>query len=215
MIWFTGDTHLGHANIIKYCRRPRTKTAEIEGRDRTVPDVKAHDAALVGNWNSKVAPDDEVWHLGDFAWWHLPDEEIRALYDSLNGYKHLIIGNHDCGPDGEPVPILRELFGDRLHRYIEIKIGGDGRRKPLSHSGGQKLVLFHYAMRGWVHDYHNPDKGKKGSWHLYGHHHGRLMSHRTSFDVGVDVCNYSPISWPDVEQKMLAILAASHRGDPI
>lgn len=226
MIWFTADLHLGHENIIKYCRRPFWTTAgvarEREGHrvpdavsdDERWPDVEAHDRALIDNFNACVAVDDEVWILGDLFWWHLEPEKMRAYYEELHGYKHLILGNHDTDADDEPLPTLVDLFGDRLYRYKQIRIGGDGHRKPLS-KGGQRVILFHYAMRGWENDYHNPTKGKTGSWHIYGHYHGRKMSYRTSFDVGVDVCHYAPISWPEVEQKMLAILASSNQGDPI
>jgi calcineurin-like phosphoesterase family protein len=225
MIWFTADPHLGHENIVKYCRRPFWTTAgDIRERfaenrvpdhvkdEERWPDIEKHDETLIENWNSRVAVDDEVWIIGDFCWWHLDEVMVRAYYARLNGYKHLVLGNHDTDGDDEPLPVLVDLFGDRLHRYKQLRIGSDGRRKPLSRKGGQRVILFHYAMRGWENDYHNPAKGKTGSWHFYGHYHGRLMSHRTSFDVGVDVCNYAPISWPEVEQKMRAIL---NEKDPI
>lgn len=79
-VWFTADTHFGHANIIGHCKRPFGAVAEM-------------DAALIANWNSVVGPRDEVWHLGDFAFrgakpasWYLA---------RLHGRKHLVHGNHD------------------------------------------------------------------------------------------------------------------------
>lgn len=226
MIFFTADQHLGHENIVKYCRRPFWTTAgDIRSRfqehrvpdatpdDARWPDVEKHDETIISNWNDAVAPSDEVFIVGDLFWWHLLPEKMREYYERLNGYKHLILGNHDTDADDEPLPELVRLFGDRLYRYKQLRIGGDGRRKPLSRKGGQRVILFHYAMRGWENDYHNPAKGKTGSWHLYGHYHGRLMSHRTSFDVGVDVCNFAPISWDEVSRKMRVIL--NENGDPI
>ena len=53
--WFTADTHFGHAGARALYRRP-------------FPDVAAMDAALVERWNEAVAPADDVWHLGDFAY---------------------------------------------------------------------------------------------------------------------------------------------------
>lgn len=53
-IWFTSDTHFGHANIIKYCNRPYKDTEEMN-------------ADLIKRWNSTVGKDDLVWHLGDFS----------------------------------------------------------------------------------------------------------------------------------------------------
>lgn len=53
-VWFTSDTHFGHANIVKYSGRP-------------FEDVYEMNAALVRNWNETVKPGDLVYHLGDFA----------------------------------------------------------------------------------------------------------------------------------------------------
>ena len=53
-IRFTSDTHFGHNNIIKFCKRPWKTTEEMN-------------EALIERWNSVVKPDDIVFHLGDFA----------------------------------------------------------------------------------------------------------------------------------------------------
>ncbi len=80
-IFFTSDTHFGHANIIGYCRRPFDSVQEM-------------DDAMVATWNSIVRPGDDVWHLGDFA--HGADaKHVRAVFHRLNGRKRLVIGNHD------------------------------------------------------------------------------------------------------------------------
>ena len=52
--FFTADTHFGHANIIKYTNRPFDSPNHM-------------DDILIANWNAVVGPDDEVYHLGDFA----------------------------------------------------------------------------------------------------------------------------------------------------
>ena len=54
-IYFTADTHLGHANIIKYCKRPFSSTREM-------------DEIIYCNWAAVVRPQDCVYHLGDVAW---------------------------------------------------------------------------------------------------------------------------------------------------
>lgn len=76
-IFVTSDTHFGHANIIKYCNRPFAHVHDMN-------------EALVENWNAVVGPDDEVWHLGDFAW-----NSAAGTLERLNGTKFLITGNHD------------------------------------------------------------------------------------------------------------------------
>ncbi len=79
-IFFTSDTHFGHANIIKYCARP-------------FADVQEMDRELVRRWNSVVGPRDTIYHLGDFSFGgNARRAEILA---KLNGHKILVRGNHD------------------------------------------------------------------------------------------------------------------------
>jgi len=79
VIFFTSDTHFGHYNIIKYCKRPWHSVAEM-------------DEALINNWNNTVKLKDEVWHLGDFR---MGRGDPRDYLSRLNGRIHLICGNHD------------------------------------------------------------------------------------------------------------------------
>ena len=51
MIYLITDTHLGHANMVKYCGRPENFTKLI-----------------YNNWAKKVRAADTVIHLGDIAW---------------------------------------------------------------------------------------------------------------------------------------------------
>lgn len=78
--WFVADTHFGHANIIRYSKRP-------------FENVEAHDQALIDNWNAHVRAGDDVFHLGDFAYRNR--ESALSLLEKLNGTVHLIEGNHD------------------------------------------------------------------------------------------------------------------------
>ena len=77
-IWFTSDTHFGHANIIRFSDRP-------------FKDVQEMDEKLIANWNECVRPDDQVYHLGDFSFSRDPIKVARRLM----GIKYLILGNHD------------------------------------------------------------------------------------------------------------------------
>ena len=78
--WFTADLHLGHANIVAYCRRPFGSVDDM-------------DTALLAAWEAAVRPGDEVWVLGDLALGHI----FRALEFAslLPGRKFLVPGNHD------------------------------------------------------------------------------------------------------------------------
>ena len=103
-VFFTADTHFGHAGARTLYRRPFA----------TVPEM---DAALRERWNATVQPDDTVWHLGDFALRMTPSA-AGALLDSLHGHKHLITGNNDPEP-------MRALPGwASVQPYVELEEAG-------------------------------------------------------------------------------------------
>ncbi len=100
-IFFTADTHFGHANIIKLVSRP-------------FESVEAMDEALIQNWNSVVGPADTVWHLGDFEFRSAEDQ--TKYFDRLNGNKNLVVGNHDG------LKVLRYEW-DTVTKYKELTVG--------------------------------------------------------------------------------------------
>ena len=102
MIYFTADTHFGHANIIKYCGRPYSTVEEM-------------DQALIANWNNTVSGSDTVYHLGDFAW-----KQARSYREQLNGSIHLIRGNHD----GDKNRKIDESLFASVSDLKEIRIEG-------------------------------------------------------------------------------------------
>ena len=79
MIFFTADTHFGHASILKLCKRP-FKT--IEEMNET----------MIKNWNDRVKDTDTVYIVGDMFYRCTDAEDILKR---LKGKKRLIVGNHD------------------------------------------------------------------------------------------------------------------------
>lgn len=77
MEYFISDTHLDHANIIRYCDRPFSNVNDMN-------------KAIVRNWNAIVKPDDIVYHLGDFAF-----HRKNYWLSHLNGQIIFVNGNHD------------------------------------------------------------------------------------------------------------------------
>jgi len=164
--WFTADTHFCHENIIKYCNRP-------------FRDWKEMDRALISNWNSVVAKEDVVYHLGDFAFGREAKTAwLPMLANELQGKIHLIKGNHDK-VTVEHIPFRFESIQD----YDEIEVEG------------QRIVLFHYGLRTWHHDL-------RGVWHLYGHSHGGLPPLGKSLDIGVDSWSFTPVSFARLKAVM-------------
>ncbi len=154
-VWFTADTHFGHGGALGRFRRPFGSVAEM-------------DEALIARWNDSVGRDDEVWHLGDFAYRLAPDR-MAVLLARLNGTKHLVTGNND-GPE------TVSLCGwASVQAYREIELGG------------MRLVLCHYPFRTW-------NRMSKGAFNLHGHSHGQLAGLTRQVDVGVDVWDYRPVT---------------------
>lgn len=79
-VFFIADTHFGHEKIIDFENRPFKNTKEM-------------DEMLIQNWNKTVSEKDEIFILGDFAFGE--KEEIEKYIAALNGYKILVMGNHD------------------------------------------------------------------------------------------------------------------------
>lgn len=180
-VWFTADTHFGHANIIKYCNRPFSTVSEM-------------DARLVGLWNATVGVDDVVYHLGDFT---MGDIHTAAnLWQQLNGQIKIVPGGHDrrwlagfarnyTSWTGHPVEVLPPLVS------LEYPALGNGKYP-------QVIVLCHFSMRVW-------DRSHYGAWHLYGHSHGTLPGYGKSMDIGVDSWNFRPVSLQEVAALMATL----------
>ena len=158
-IFFTSDTHFGHGGALGLYRRPFAS-------------VVAMNEALVAKWNDTVGPDDEVWHLGDFAI-RQPAAVAAELLARLHGRKHLVTGNND------PEATTTLEAWESVQPYVEVTVDG------------VSLVLCHYPFRSW--------RGMGKGWiNLHGHCHGRLKPQPRQFDVGVDVWDFRPISLREI-----------------
>ena len=154
-IFFTSDTHFGDTRILRAARRPFATIAE-------------HDAHLVARWQATVAPDDEVWHLGDVAP-GFDSAKLDAVLALLPGVKHLVTGNNDdettrTHPGWASVRDYAELTED-----------------------GLLCILFHYPLRTW-------NRIGKGAIDLHGHSHAMLKPLTRQYDVGVDAWDFAPVT---------------------
>lgn len=121
MIWFTSDTHFGHANIIRLCSRPFASIDEMN-------------EALIANWNERIDSDDTVYHLGDFAY-KCSTQQIDCIFGRLNGSIHLVPGGHD----GSKGPRNSErLTTAKVEPLLTVK--PDEKRH---------CVLCHYPLLSW------------------------------------------------------------------
>jgi calcineurin-like phosphoesterase family protein len=171
--WLCADPHFFHASpdradgIIKMCGRPF-----LDGREMN--DV------LGAAWRSVVRPEDDIIVVGDFAHRADPDD-LRKLFYSLPGRKHLVVGNHD-GKDTLALPwaSVRDIA------YVSIE--------------GTRCVLCHYPMLSWPGSRKSP-----GALHLYGHHHGKLPGNQQSADIGVDVLGWAPVRLATIKAYMATL----------
>ncbi|OCP07959.1 hypothetical protein BC374_17830 [Ensifer sp. LC13] len=142
------------------------------------------DHYLIDAWNSVVKDGDIVWHLGDFS--YHAEARTRSIFAQLRGRKRLILGNHDLDNKGNIRASIANLAWDQPPtHYAETK------------QNGERVILHHYAMRTWSASCH-------GSWHLYGHSHGRLEPYGRSRDVGVDCgdVGYAPATFQQLTASM-------------
>jgi calcineurin-like phosphoesterase family protein len=137
-IFFIGDTHFGHTNIIKF-----------EPLLRPFACIQEHDEALIDNWNSVVKQGDVVWHLGDFAF-KMQESVIANICRRLNGDKRLILGNHDNFKKINYLNYFTNVYG--VHYF--------NREFVLSHIPvhEQQMNRFKYNIHGHLHSHKLQDK---------------------------------------------------------
>jgi len=159
-IWFTSDTHFGHANILKYC-----------GRDFSC--VNDMNRKLTENWNDLIAPDDLVYHLGDFSF------KTDRYINYLNGKIILIQGNHDNNK-------YNKLF-HQVTRGMPLKI-----KEFNCYLIHRPIVEGDKSKKGYEPDFSLLDKYQyiiSGHTHV---HEDNIVCGK-NINVGVDAWNMKPI----------------------
>lgn len=193
MIFFTADTHLGHPNIIRFCKRPFLKDGDLDEKGNWISQeiakarCKEMDKCIIDNWNSVVTEKDTVYHLGDVMTWK--ESDLGTMFftaysnyrKQLNGKIFLIPGNHD----------------HKIHACFPHRLLGKAPLYELKYNK-EHITMCHYAMRVWPRSHFN-------SWHLYGHSHSLLPPKGKSFDVGVDNNYFKPLSFDQVKAIMNAL----------
>lgn len=110
--FFTSDHHFGHVNILKYSSRPFSNIEEMNEK-------------LIENWNSIIASNDVVYHLGDFSM-----GGFEKYVKRLSGNIIFIKGSHDK----QNWPYMIELYPEGLRDEFGNK---------------RLIVLCHYSLRSW------------------------------------------------------------------
>jgi calcineurin-like phosphoesterase family protein len=165
---FISDMHFGHAKVIEYSQRPYLSVEDMDNQIRI-------------NWNRVVEPKDQIYILGDISFSSI--ERTVSLMQSLNGVKHLILGNHD-----KRISKRKDAFTGifaSVQNYLDISINN------------RFIVMSHFPFRSW-------DRQQYKSIHLHGHSHGVLPPLGNSVDVGIDAKfitkEYRPVSITEIFQ---------------
>jgi len=103
-----------------------------------------------------------VYLLGDLSFANRTATE--KFVNRLNGEKFMILGNHDKSADKLPQFTQITQIKDFTFSQFGLNI---------------HIVLAHYPLASW-------NRKPHGSWHLYGHVHGRYKLPGLAFDVGID-----------------------------
>ena len=172
MVFFTSDLHLCHDKDFVWQARGFTSVDEMN-------------AEIIKRWNEVVYPDDDVYVLGDLILGNV--EEGLKLIAKLNGYLHIIRGNHDTDT--------------KASRYLEL---------PNVVSVEFATVYKYKKAIFWLSHYPtvtaNYDDDKPWAQHLvclFGHTHQvspfyEVIKHAGEnpymYNVGMDAHNCTPIS---------------------
>lgn len=199
MHYIISDTHFGHENI---------KTYEPVRKDYD-------DERLVQLWNETVAPEDEVLHLGDFAFKSCGWEMAKRL----NGNITLLKGNHDFKKGRNA---LRELGFVRIIESIDINLPNQARimqtlQKEFSkellkkcvclvEQHNQEVILFSHYPAFYEDPYDRSEEVVEiknvlrrvfdlsgSTYNYHGHIHSKSASDSRCINVSVEHCGFKPI----------------------
>lgn len=153
--------------------------------NRPFSTVEEMDQEILERLNASVKPNDILYFLGDFCMGS--QSRVHSYRRRIQCKKIFAVpGNHD-----KQARKLEEEFS-WLADLTEVSVHG------------QPIVLCHYALRVW-------NRSNRGSWHLYGHSHGRLpdASVSLSMDVGVDTHEFRPWHYDEIGDIMMKKWQAS------
>lgn len=98
-IWFTSDSHFGHANFLTF-------RDHNDHPVRPFTSVEEMDEHMIERWNSVVRDGDKVYHLGDVCF---DKSKFADTMSRLKGSKRLVLGNHDDLKRFDMLPYFKKV----------------------------------------------------------------------------------------------------------
>lgn len=181
MRWYTSDHHFGHRNIIGFASRPWD-------------DVDSMGDGMLARHNAVVAPDDDVFIVGDLVW------QPRWLHTvaRMHGNKFLVPGNHDR---------CHKMHGSWAKHVKEYENAGLTITDPIiTHEiNGQRVKICHFPYydiesAAWDNERGRGDRfsglrpDDEGDFLIHGHVHTLWQTRPRMVNVGVDVWKWAPVS---------------------
>jgi len=153
------DHHFYHKNIMVYENRP-------------FDDLEHMTKELIKRHNSVVKKDDVVFFLGDISFTN--KEKTKEIIEKMNGYKILIMGNHD-----------------RRNRNWHLDVGFS------------EVIKYPIIVKGYYILSHEPVylNDKMPYVNIHGHMHGKSMSGGNYVNVSVEQIDYTPVNIEDIIER--------------
>ncbi len=189
MQWFTSDLHFAHPHVAKL---------------RGFEDYCEHDRHIIGNLNELVAPDDDLYILGDISSGSKDsvEEALRLLHRLNVGRTHrvLILGNHDT----------TRLEANKIRKFI-TEFGQVALRGTTTIHGYGNVLLSHYPYANHLDDGSHDGLSTNatssrfqhlaippdGKTLLHGHTHATIpdeFNDPWQINVGLDAWELHPVS---------------------
>ena len=153
-VFITSDTFFGR------------KLASVESGFSSLEEMED---TIIDNWNSKIKPNDIVYHLGNFGWDPISSESSII---HLNGIIHFIGGTYD----------------KHLSEISLVKIGRHKLLPAISEIPDLNLVLSHWPLADWT--------GKsEGTIHIHGGMKQTNEEGTFRFCANIKNWNFTPIDY--------------------
>ncbi|NRA68369.1 MAG: hypothetical protein HRU19_28045 [Pseudobacteriovorax sp.] len=126
-MFFSSDVHFFHKNILRYDEEA------IREHLGHVGSIYHYNELIIARWNELVAPEDQVYFLGDFSFGSRG--ESAEILHRLHGVKTVVRGNHD--PDET---LLRDMGFSEIHDSLFVNYKD------------QSLYLSHFPVKDLYQD---------------------------------------------------------------
>jgi len=166
-VFFASDHHLGHGKILQF-----------EPKRSVFGSIEEHDEYIVAQHNKTVGKRDITWFLGDVNF-HRDFRYFAELVSSMNGEKHLVLGNHD-------------IF--LIDEYLKVFASVHAMKAKY------KTVMTHIPL--------HPSSVKRWGLNIHGHTHSKVVPQTRAgegqdnnyFCVSMEQNDFRPFSLDQIRQ---------------